>query len=292
MTNSIKELLINLGISDQQSIVPFYPQVRDNDNIAVLKCSKSEVILLADKAHVKASNYSEYDDFTYWNAANIKKAKLATFEDDERRYQQHKQIICNKKWLDIGTGTGGLLDKLSPLSSETVAVEPQKKARHAIKKSGYTVYPFLSDVIETNFDIITLFHVFEHLNDPIEHLIEIHAKLNSNGRVIIEVPHARDFLISFLDVEAFKAFTFWSEHLILHTRESLRLFLTKAGFKNITISGYQRYPLTNHLHWLVKEKPGGHIIWHQLNSDALESAYSEMLNKMDYTDTLIATATK
>ncbi|MCK5683765.1 class I SAM-dependent methyltransferase [bacterium] len=292
MTHSIKELLINLGISDQQSIVPFYPQVRDNDNISVLKCSKSEVILLSDNSHVKASHYSEHDDFTYWNASDIQKAKLATYEDDERRYQQYKQLIYNKNWLDIGTGSGGLLDKLSPLTSETIAVEPQTKARHAIRESGYTVYSYLSDVIEKDFDIITLFHVFEHLDNPIEHLVDIHAKLNSNGKLIIEVPHARDFLISFLDLEAFKAFTFWSEHLILHTRESLRLFLQKAGFKNITISGYQRYPLSNHLHWLAKEKPGGHIIWHQLNSDELEHAYSNILNKLDYTDTLIATATK
>ena len=99
-------------------------------------------------------------------------------------------------------------------------------------------------------------------------------------------------LISFLDWDAFKAFTFWSEHLILHTRGSLRLFLQQAGFKNISISGYQRYPIANHLHWLVKEKPGGHDIWNQLRSEELDNAYSAMLNKLDYTDTLIATATK
>ena len=291
MKQTIYDLLIELGISDKQSIIPFYPKVRDNDNISVLKCNKSEVILLSEISQADKSNYSEHDDFKYWDALDIKNARLKTFEDDERRYEQYKTIICNKKWLDIGTGTGGLLDKLAPLTTKTIAVEPQKQARKAIQESGYTVYPFITDVKESNFDIISLFHVFEHIDDPIRLLIDIKSKLNDNGTVIIEVPHARDFLISFLDIEAFKAFTFWSEHLILHTRESLRLFLQKAGFKNISISGFQRYPLANHLHWLAKEKPGGHIIWSQLSADDLDKSYSNILNRLDYTDTLIATAT-
>lgn len=292
MNHSIKKILIDLGLSDNHSLIPFYPRVRDNENISVLKCSQSEIILLSDISHAQQSHYSSQDDLAYWNADDIRKAKLSTFADDERRYEQYKTIICNKKWLDIGTGTGGLLDKLSPLAAKTIAVEPQKKARKSIQAAGYRVYPFLSDVTESKLDIITLFHVFEHINEPIELLSEIKLKLNNNGKIIIEVPHARDFLISFLDWDAFKAFTFWSEHLILHTRSSLRLFLQKAGFKNISISGYQRYPLANHLHWLAQEKPGGHDIWSQLRSDELDNAYSAMLNKLDYTDTLIAIATK
>ena len=291
MKHNIHNLLIDLGISDEQSIIPFYPKVRDNDDISVLKCIKSEVILLSEILQASKSNYSEHDDFMYWNASDIKNARLTTFEDDERRFEQYKSFICNKKWMDIGTGTGGLLDKLAPLTKQTIAVEPQNQARKSIQESGYAAYPFVSDVKESDFDIISLFHVFEHISDPIGLLIDIKSKLNDNGTLIIEVPHARDFLISFLNLDAFKAFTFWSEHLILHTRESLRLFLQKAGFKNISISGYQRYPLANHLHWLAKEQPGGHNIWNQLNSDELDKSYSNMLNRLDYTDTLIATAT-
>ena len=49
--------------------------------------------------------------------------------------------------------------------------------------------------------------------------------------MIIEVPHARDFLIETFDINSFKDFTFWSEHLILHTKESLVAFAKESGLK-------------------------------------------------------------
>jgi len=57
------------------------------------------------------------------------------------------------------------------------------------------------------------------------------------------------------DLEKFKKFTFWSEHLVLHNRFSLAAFLDSANFKNTVISGFQRYNLANHLHWLKEKKP-------------------------------------
>jgi len=86
------------------------------------------------------------------------------------------------------------------------------------------------------------------------------------------------------------SFTFWSEHLILHTRDSLKIFLEEAGFANISIKGFQRYPLSNHFHWLAKAKPGGHVIWDHLRPPMLDLAYSDMLAQIDNTDTLIAYA--
>ena len=140
--------------------------------------------------------------------------------------------------------------------------------------------------------MVTLFHVFEHFNNPLESLKLISKKMRDQGKIIIEVPHARDFLLSFLEHEEFKKFTFWSEHLILHTRQSLTVFLEKAGFENVIITGFQRYPLANHLHWLSKNQPGGHEKWSFLRTIELDSAYSQMLGQLDKNDTIIATATK
>ncbi len=164
--------------------------------------------------------------------------------------------------------------------------------REELIKQGYHVYANIDEVSDDNFDIATLFHVFEHFTQPLETLKKIVARIKDGGKIIIEVPHANDFLISFLNLESFKAFTFWSEHLILHTRQSLRLFLEHAGLKNISIMGYQRYPLANHLHWLSQEKPGGHLVWNHLKTPELDNAYADMLVRLDQTDTLIAIAEK
>jgi hypothetical protein len=58
-------------------------------------------------------------------------------------------------------------------------------------------------------------------------------------------------------LDSFKESTFWSEHLILHTKESLRKILEAVGFKNIKIEGLQRYPSANHL-YLRHNRLGGH----------------------------------
>jgi hypothetical protein len=134
--------------------------------------------------------------------------------------------------------------------------------------------------------------VFEHLTDPFGLLKVAYDKLTVGGKIIIEVPHANDFLFSYLELEEFKKFTFWSEHLMLHNRWSLTAFLEKANFRNTVITGFQRYNLANHLHWLKEKKPGGHITWSMVTTEQLDSAYSSMLAGIDRTDTLIAIAEK
>lgn len=288
--NKIKSLLIELGISTESSIVPYFPKVRDRNDVAVLKCEKSDVILLSSSDHMNMEHYNKRENLNHWGEKDRKVALLSALEDHQRRLEQFKYVIANKKWIDVGTGGGSMLDLLSPIASETFGVEPQDLARKSLTSLGYKVYPSMADVGEKDFEVVSLFHVLEHFQDPVNELKLIRSKMAPGGKIIIEIPHARDFLISFFENEAFKSFSFWSEHLILHTRESLNAFLRAAGFSNITIKGFQRYPLANHLHWLTKEKPSGHIIWQHLRTSGLDNSYADMLAGIDKTDTLIAIA--
>ena len=287
--NKIKDLLIKLDICSNESIVPYFPKVRDRDDISVLKCTKSDVLFLSRSDHMDVSHYSDKKETVYTGAQDRKAALLAGQEDAERRYEQFKALISNKKWLDVGTGSGGILDLLSPVALDTTAVEPQDSIRKCLSDLGYTVYPSVEDT-PGDYEIVTLFHVLEHLTDPIDTLVTIRKKMVTGAKIIIEVPHARDFLITFLENESFKSFTFWSEHLILHTRESITKFLEEADFSNITVNGYQRYPLANHLYWLSQSKPNGHNVWSNLRTAALDQEYENILSSIDKTDTLIITA--
>ena len=200
-------------------------------------------------------------------------------------------LVRNRKWLDVGSGFGGQLDVLAKEAGEILAVEPQADARACLESLGYRTHPWLEEVPDQDINTITLFHTFEHIADPMGMLKQIRQHLRPGGSVVIEVPHAADLLLSFLDLEAFKSFTFWSEHLILHTRQSLQRMLEVAGFENISIEGVQRYPLANHLHWLSQSRPGGHERWSMLRSEGLDREYSNLLKGLDATDTLWATAT-
>jgi 2-polyprenyl-3-methyl-5-hydroxy-6-metoxy-1,4-benzoquinol methylase len=294
--NIIREILIELGVSSIGSFSEFFPRTRDREDVAVLKCSKSGVIILSKTDHIEKEYYKSKEellDWGDWITADEKTALLTTTEDTKRRYEMFSGTVINKKWLDIGCGLGPIIDKMADLCREVVYVEtdPLKKA-YLQEKFDYRGYSSVEEVPDNDFEMVTLFHVFEHVTEPITMLKDIWRKMKTGAKLIVEVPHSRDFLISFANLESFKKFTFLSEHLILHTRESLRSFFSEAGFENIEIVGAQRHPLANHLYWLIHGERGGGEIWSHLRSIELDNAYSNMLKSLDYTDTLIAVVRK
>ena len=69
------------------------------------------------------------------------------------------------------------------------------------------MFESVSDLDE-KFDIVTFFHVFKYLDNPIEYLRELKQAFRDGGRLLIEVPHAKDALIQFCDYKEFQEFTF------------------------------------------------------------------------------------
>lgn len=298
MSNNFTSLLIELGLSSADSIKDFHPRVRDTDKIKVLKCSQSGVLLLNDNSGGTEDNYNENADFAYWSsdwdtAKQVNQKEAPIFEDDHRRKEQFQNILEGKAWLDFGCGSGGLLRLMAKESTRPLGLEIQPAPRAYLNNYGIKCFESIDEIEDTSLDVVTLFHVYEHLPDPIGILNLVSSKLKTGGRLIIEVPQANDVLLKLFDLEAFKDFTFWSEHLILHTRQSLTKFVSCVQGLNIdSIQGYQRYPLSNHLYWLSKSLPGGHYKWSFLNTPDLEQAYSRALQANDLTDTLIAYITK
>ena len=290
--NKIQDDLIKIGVVDPVSVHEFFPRVRDRDDVSVLKCAHSGVIFLSRSDHMNMDHYEEMSDLEYWGKGSRDQSLETTREDDSRRAAQFAEDIKGKYWVDIGTGLGGVLDLGGSGAKKVGAVEPQIHARKCLTELGYDVRGSIAELEDNSVDVVTLFHVLEHFIDPIDELRKVYDKLKPGGKVIIEIPHARDFLISFLELESFKKFTFWSEHLILHTRESIEKLLGFVGFKEISVDGFQRYRFANHLHWLAQNKPGGHNKWSELSTDALDKAYADMLIGKDYSDTLIAVGVK
>ena len=141
--------------------------------------------------------------------------------------------------------------------------------------------------LNQKYDIITMFHVLEHIPNQIETLKKLKEKLSKKGKIIIEVPHAEDFLLS---LNEFKKFTFWSKHLVLHTENSLRTILKFSGFKKIKIKYYQRYNFANHLGWFIKRIPGGQVFYKNIADNKINNDYFDYLVRKKTTDTLIAIA--
>ena len=204
-----------------------------------------------------------------------------------------RKFYSGRNIADFGCGKGEFLRAVRDEVADCVGIELQQDAVAALNHDGIACSASISALQDNSIDAIFSFHVLEHLIEPIAILGELKAKLKPGGTIVIEVPHAGDFLLTQAQNQAFKKFTLWSQHLVLHTRESLRRLLAYCGYDDIVIEGVQRYPLSNHIQWLANARPGGHKSkFSSLDTPDLTQAYEAALQKIDATDTLIAIARK
>lgn len=283
MKSEVMKTLIDLGLTSKESRELFSDRTRDMRNLKVWRDSISEVIYI-DEFYVGDNQYVNAKD----------KLKLEDKRNLERRLSAYKDLTKDKNVCDFGCGSGQFIQAIKSQAKSIIGVELQEQHISNLNEKGIKCVADLKLIPNDSIDLIVSFHVFEHLPDPRHILNELKNKLNSNGQLLIEVPHARDLLLSdHMNCQAFKEFTLWSEHLILHTKESLQKILESTGFEILKMDGVQRYPLSNHLGWLTSSKPGGHTgPLSQIDTPSLIKEYENALEEIDATDTIVALARK
>ncbi len=286
----IFEVLESLNLASKETKEIFSESTRDVKNLKVFKDSISEIIYIDDFF----VGDSVYNKGTY--RAKESTASSASYEDSidcKRRSADFLNHYKDKIICDFGCGKGSFLLNTIDHTSKSFGVELQENYSIELNKKNIECTNSINNIDDNFLDSCFMFHVLEHLEDPIYHLKKIKSKLAQGGQVIIEVPHSRDFLIKNLRIQEFINFTLWSQHLILHTRESLKKFLSVAGYKKIRIHGVQRFSIANHIQWAKDKTPGGHRSdLAILEEPELVEAYQKILDKIDATDTLIAIAEK
>jgi 2-polyprenyl-3-methyl-5-hydroxy-6-metoxy-1,4-benzoquinol methylase len=271
--------------SDKYSIRP--GNVRDNKNIDVLECNNCGLVYLSSLNHIKQNHYE--NSGMHEEELNVANWLKETQTDDERRYQFFKEKITNMTVLDFGCGAGGFIDFAKQSASSVAGVELEKALQSSFEKRKLNVFSNLSSAKECNkkYDVITAFHVVEHLQDPKSIIKQLSELLSGRGEMIIEVPSSDDALLTLYENKAFQNFTYWSQHLFLFNEKTMTELIKQTGLKLNWIKHIQRYPLANHLYWLSKDKPGGHKKWNFLNNDRLNAEYESQLALIGKTDTII-----
>mgnify|MGYP001212233185 CR=1 FL=1 len=282
----INQYLIDLNIIDINSCKLFNDCVRDkkktdlkNYNIKAYICTKSNVIFLKKKYSI--NNYYEKQNQNYWTWTTYN-----LFYDFERRSKYIEDIIKNKVWVDFGTGLGYMLKKMKNVYKKKYGIEVNKYCLDTLMAENIIVKEHINQIDE-KIDIITMFHVLEHIENPIDILNSFYNKLTDDGKIIIEIPHANDFMLTKIDNKEYKDFILWDEHLVLHNEESITKLLNFCNFEIIKFDYIQRYPLSNNLYWCNNKKPNGHSILNFLNNTDLHIVYEDTLKKGKCTDTII-----
>lgn len=102
-----------------------------------------------------------------------------------------------KNLLDIGCGDGHFLDlvreNISESSIKMYGLEHTHESILAARTRGFKIYDFqinenISSSINEKFDAIMLFHVLEHVENPIDFLQNILTILNRSGKIYVSTP--------------------------------------------------------------------------------------------------------
>lgn len=97
------------------------------------------------------------------------------------------------KVLDFGAGTGDFLVQAKNNQWKTYGIEPNEKAKNIGKEKGICYAETLSDFEDHFFDVITLWHVLEHIQDLNGTISELKRVLKPNGTVIVAVPNFKSY---------------------------------------------------------------------------------------------------
>lgn len=137
--------------------------------------------------------------------------------------------------LDYGCGTGDFLMKMKELKWEVTGMEPNNAARNLAQAKNSNVHQSLENLAQKKFDVITLWHVLEHIRDFETQLDHLKKLLNPNGLLIIAVPNYNSY-----DAKYYKEFwAAWDvpRHIWHFSRKGILDIMKSKGFKCIKERG-------------------------------------------------------
>ena len=124
----------------------------------------------------------------------------------EKMYQTIKSYSLNKKVslinsyhpqkgiiLDIGSGTGDFLATAKNKGWEITGIEPNEKAKNIAISKGVPFTENLEKLKNNSFDVITMWHVLEHVPNIKQQISELKRLLKPNGTIIIAVPNFKSY---------------------------------------------------------------------------------------------------
>jgi 2-polyprenyl-3-methyl-5-hydroxy-6-metoxy-1,4-benzoquinol methylase len=95
--------------------------------------------------------------------------------------------------LDIGAGTGDFLSVSKNDGWQTIGVEPSERAKAIAKSKGVSFVSESKELENHSFDIISMWHVLEHVPDLDQQIKELKRLLKPTGTLIIAVPNFKSF---------------------------------------------------------------------------------------------------
>jgi 2-polyprenyl-3-methyl-5-hydroxy-6-metoxy-1,4-benzoquinol methylase len=139
------------------------------------------------------------------------------------------KLRLNSTILDVGCGAGDLLLEMRRVGfSELTGVDPYLEQELHYENEVKVLKCSLNE-LEGKYDFIMLNHSFEHMDDPLPTLKNIHRLLSASRFALIRIPvvqcHAWEtYGVNWYQLDA-------PRHFFLHTEKSMEILAAQAGFK-------------------------------------------------------------
>lgn len=158
-----------------------------------------ELQMLITTPHPK--NLDKYYDSQYYISHTDAKSSLfdklyqavKKFNIRKKARLVKKQVPNGKELLDIGAGTGDFLLALKNRNWEVNGVEPNFDARMRAQEKGVNLNIDIDSLPVKKYDVITLWHVLEHLPNLELQIKKIVSLLKNDGTLIIAVPNFKSY---------------------------------------------------------------------------------------------------
>jgi len=95
--------------------------------------------------------------------------------------------------LDIGAGTGDFIIAAQQKGWNVTGFEPSEKAKSIAIQKGVSFCEKTQDLPNDSFDVITMWHVLEHVPDPEKQIAELKRLIKPTGTILIAVPNFNSF---------------------------------------------------------------------------------------------------
>lgn len=183
-----------------------------------------------------------YESTDYISHSDSRKGVFASVYQQVRLYTLARKYAMISKFqpkgeiLDIGCATGQFLHYMESRGWKTTGIEPDEKTRaRAISEYGLQVFPEakLETFSKSAFDVITMWHVLEHISDLTSRMKQLKELLKAQGTLIIAVPNCEAW-------DAQKYGEFWAgydlpRHLYHFAVSDVKLLLDNYGFTLVKI---------------------------------------------------------
>lgn len=210
------------------------------EEFAIYKCSECGLLITRPMPELsKLGSY--YASENYISHSDEQKDLLSKVYHFVRNYTHKRKYKLLKKYssgnsvLDIGCATGEFLHYCASQGMKTTGVEPNDKARLIAQsrfKLEVATEPEIGSLETESFDLITMWHVLEHVPDLNHRMQDIYRLLRKDGFAFIALPNHASYDASFY-------YRFWAawdvpRHLYHFDRKSLSALATKHGFEVVS----------------------------------------------------------